>query len=96
MRELRPLPSTFLFGLMLDDFPREVEVTFSPFTPDVVKHDRFPEAGRFSQADVSWDDCFEDLLLEMGLDFFDHLTRKVGPLVIHGQKYSLNLECRIE
>src|SRR5512139_2548505 len=59
IRELRPLPSALRFPLMADDFPREIQVRLRPFAANVVEHDRFAEARRFPQADVTRHDGLE-------------------------------------
>src|SRR6185436_6967195 len=96
IRELRPRPSAFRFPFMADDFPREVEVAFGALAANVVKHDRLPKTGCFTQADISRYDGLEHFLLEVSLDFLDDLTGQVGPVVIHGQQNALDLQSGVQ
>src|SRR5262249_47930792 len=92
MRVLSPLPSAFLFPLMIDDFPRQVEVAFGSLAADVVEHDWLSEAGSFTEPDVPGNDGPENLVFEVRLDILHHLLRKSRSLVVHREEDSLDLQ----
>src|SRR3989442_6802002 len=94
MRLLSPLPSACLF-ISPDHLPGQVQVRLRALGTDVVKHDRLPEAGRFTESHIARHDRPIHPVLEEGFDVGDYLAGQVGPFVEHGQENTIQLERRL-
>ena len=62
----------------------------------VVEYYRLTVTWRLGQADVSWDDRFEDLRAKIAPKVGGDLLREDCPVVVHCEQDSLDLECRVD
>src|SRR5713101_3092134 len=63
---------------------------------DVVEYDRLSVAGRLGQPDIPWDHCRKHLCAKEASEIRGNLAGERGSLVIHGQKYALDGEARVQ
>jgi hypothetical protein len=63
---------------------------------DIVKEDRFPMAGSFTQSNISGDNGPEYLVFEVSLDFLGDLMREIIPAIEHGEENSFDLQFWVE
>jgi hypothetical protein len=92
----RPLPSTFrclsatLF--IFKDFLRQSDVAFGSLRAGVIHEDGFAVARGLGQADAAGDYRLQNVIAEEFLQVVCHLAGQIGPVVIHGEQYTFQLE----
>src|SRR2546422_6348208 len=89
-----PRPSAFL-GIG-DNLLGELRVTFRPFAMNVIKNNRFPETGRFRQANVTRNHALKDLRTKKAAQIRGNLPRKCRSFIIHRKENSLDFKTWIE
>ena len=66
---------------------------------DIVEQDRFSEAGRLAQFDITGNDGVVHLVTEKRNGFLDHLAREIEPAVEHREQdtfyMQVGVECRL-
>src|SRR2546425_5840493 len=94
MSDASPRPNAFL--AMIDYLARKVHVAHRSGTGGIVDDDRFAEARRFTQSNVSRDHGVIDALGEVASGLVHHLLREIQSIVVHRQEHALDLERGIE
>src|SRR6267143_3945123 len=89
-----PRPSVFL-GIG-NNLLGELRVAFRPFAMNVIKNNRFPEAGRFRQANIARNHALKDLLSKKAAQIRGNLPRKRCPLVIHREHDALDFKAWVQ
>src|SRR6266404_1384717 len=85
-----PRPSAFL-GIG-NNLLGELRVAFRPFAMNVIKNNRFPETGRFRQANIAGNYALKDLCSKETPQIRGNLPRKRGSFVIHGEQNAFDFQ----
>src|SRR5262245_11657506 len=94
MSEASPRPNAFL--AMIHHLARKVHVAHRSGAARIVDDDRFAEAWRFAQSNVSWDHGAIDALGEIAPGLVHHLLGEIQTIVVHRQQDTLDLKRRVE
>src|ERR1700674_2967791 len=89
-----PRPSAFL-GIG-NNLLGELRVAFRPFTMNVVKNNRFPEAGRFRQANIARNHALKDLGSKKTAQIRGNLPRKRRSLIVHCEENPLDFKTWVQ
>jgi hypothetical protein len=78
------------------NFLGQIQIAFCTFGMDIVQEDRFSVTGGFTEPDVPWDDCLENLIFEVIFYLMGDLVGEVVSAIKHGEEDPFELELWIE